>query len=353
VAWSVVCLPKSEGGLGLRRFTEWNVTLSLKLIWLLFSNSNSLWVAWHRHYWFIKKRLQDTWNWKCLIRLRPLAERFIKCYLGNGLNASFWRDNWSPFGPLIKFLGEEGPRRLRIPVVSSVSKAIVENSWILPSPRSDVELQLHTYLSTIALPLQTDSADSYGWVVQNVDCNGFSSSKTWEVLRRREDKKDWAPLIWFKGATPRNSFHMWISNLDRLPTRARLVSWGLQISPLCCLCSQSVETRDHLILTCGFSSSIWNMVQARLRLQPVQFRVWESLLSWIKLSTASSPSIIRKLVAQATVCAIWKQRNNLLHNLQDILPSIIFKNIDREIINSINARCHRRKFRSLMRLWIR
>lgn len=45
VALSTICLPKNEGGLGLRRFKIWNTTLCLRLIWLL-----SLWVAWHHHH---------------------------------------------------------------------------------------------------------------------------------------------------------------------------------------------------------------------------------------------------------------------------------------------------------------
>lgn len=48
VAWDSVCLPKSEGGLGLRRLTNWNNTLCLRLIWLLFTSNTSLWVAWHK-----------------------------------------------------------------------------------------------------------------------------------------------------------------------------------------------------------------------------------------------------------------------------------------------------------------
>lgn len=42
VAWKTVCLPKREGGLGLRSFSEWNKVLCLRFIWLLFSDTNSL-----------------------------------------------------------------------------------------------------------------------------------------------------------------------------------------------------------------------------------------------------------------------------------------------------------------------
>lgn len=50
VAWSTCCLPMNEGGLGFKRFSVWNATLCLRLIWLLFSNSGSLWVAWQHHH---------------------------------------------------------------------------------------------------------------------------------------------------------------------------------------------------------------------------------------------------------------------------------------------------------------
>ncbi|XP_048626986.1 uncharacterized protein LOC125595074 [Brassica napus] len=39
VSWNVVCLPRSEGGLGLRNLSIWNKTLSLKLVWLLHTRS--------------------------------------------------------------------------------------------------------------------------------------------------------------------------------------------------------------------------------------------------------------------------------------------------------------------------
>ncbi|XP_019099950.1 PREDICTED: uncharacterized protein LOC109132637 [Camelina sativa] len=146
---------------------------------------------------------------------------------------------------------------------------------------------------------------------------------------------------------------MWIAQQDRLPTRSRLQSWQLQISPLCCLCSSSVETRDHLLLSCCFSSGIWLLVQLRLSLPPVVFRNWESLLAWIRLSTASSPSLLRKIAAQATIYVVWKQRNNMLHNLQAVPPTTIFKQVDRKIINTTIARRHRNNFRNLFSLWVR
>lgn len=44
VSWKEVCLPKAEGGLGIRPLKEVNVVHYLKLIWRLFSTKSSLWV---------------------------------------------------------------------------------------------------------------------------------------------------------------------------------------------------------------------------------------------------------------------------------------------------------------------
>lgn len=56
VSWKGICLPKVEGGLGLRNFYIWNTALNLRLIWLIYNNSRSLWVAWIKENKFLVNR---------------------------------------------------------------------------------------------------------------------------------------------------------------------------------------------------------------------------------------------------------------------------------------------------------
>ena len=142
VAWSTVCLPKEEGELGLRSFTVWNQVLCLKFIWLLLSKSPSLWVDWHwytnladKSFWLIEASPSDSWAWRKLLDLCPLALRFCKMSLGNGLSTSFWYDVWTPLGQLSTVIGPAGPRVLRIRENAMVSDAISGSSWSLPHPR--------------------------------------------------------------------------------------------------------------------------------------------------------------------------------------------------------------------------
>ncbi|KAG7541866.1 Reverse transcriptase zinc-binding domain [Arabidopsis thaliana x Arabidopsis arenosa] len=360
VSWSEVCLPKSEGGLGLRSISAWNTTLCLRFIWLLFSRSGSLWVAWNAYhhkldsvsFWDVQVRSSDSWFWKSLLKIRHLARRFIKCDVGSGTTTWFWHDNWTSLGPLLTLLGDGGPRSLQIARNATVSDACNEVGWKIASPRTDQTLLLHIFLSSIPLPSSSSEEDSFGWFIDDKCCGGYSSCKTWEALRPRSDVKDWASLIWFKGSTPRHAFHMWISNLNRLPTMDRLSAWGLQVNTVCCLCSVGVENRDHLFLYCPFTRVLWDMIMHRLRLPLFMFDSWFSLMAWNRVNHVTSPPTLRILITQALLYSVWKQRNNLIHNHVVLPPLSIFIDIDRQIKNSITARRKLKNFRNLMACWL-
>ncbi|KAL9309953.1 putative EF-hand domain, reverse transcriptase zinc-binding domain-containing protein [Arabidopsis thaliana] len=131
-----------------------------------------------------------------------------------------------------------------------------------------------------------------------------------------------------------------------------MCSWGIITSPLCSLCSLAVESRDHLLLTCFYSAQIWLQILARIDPNRSLFVSWAELLSWLRASSVSAPSTLRKVAAQTSIYHIWKQRNNVIHN-QIIIPNVtVFKLINREIKNIITARQQRKRFRHLMQLWI-
>ncbi|XP_024004988.1 uncharacterized protein LOC112082120 [Eutrema salsugineum] len=249
--------------------------------------------------------------------------------------------------------GIDGPRNLRLSREARISDACSSSGWNLPDPRSEEQLSLHTHLTTIALPALSSKEDSFWWMTNGSTSSVFSSSITWEEIRPREDRKPWAKTVWFKGCVPKYAFNMWIAQLNRLPTRVRLATWGMNISTLCCLCPDREETREHLLLACGYSHQIWSMVFARLSPSQHMLRTWAELLSWTRSHSVAAPSILKKVVVQATIYHIWRQRNNILHNQQQIPPPTIFRGIDRDIKNIISGRRRRRRFSSLMLLWIR
>nr|VDD35220.1 unnamed protein product [Brassica oleracea] len=85
---------------------------------------------------------------------------------------------------------------------------------------------------------------------------------------------------------------------------------------------------------------------------PVLFHTWEALLSWIGLKTSHCPSTLRKIVVQAVIYRLWRERNNRLHNITQTPPAVSFKEIDRQIRNAILARKNRRNFNNIMSIWL-
>lgn len=250
-------------------------------------------------------------------------------------------------------MGDYGSRSLRIPLNARVVEALGVNGWKLPLSRSAPAQAIHDHISTITTPSPATIEDSFDWVVGGVVCQGFSSARTWDAIRPRAPELDWAKAVWFKGVVPKHAFNMWISQLDRLPTRQRLASWGHIQSFDCCLCTIETESRDHLLFSCEFAAQVWRLAFSRLCPRQRLFCSWAELLSWMRSSSSSAPSLLRKVSAHAIIYNIWRQRNNVLHNNLRIAPIIIFKIVDREIRNIISSRYHRKRWRNLMVLWIR
>lgn len=52
ISWKNICLPKSEGGVGLLCLKTWNNALLSRILWDCHSKKDSLWVRWVHHYYF-------------------------------------------------------------------------------------------------------------------------------------------------------------------------------------------------------------------------------------------------------------------------------------------------------------
>nr|GEW94743.1 putative reverse transcriptase domain, reverse transcriptase zinc-binding domain protein [Tanacetum cinerariifolium] len=74
VSWDVVCLPKQEGGLGIRRLDHFNKALMVSHVWKLLSLKESLWAKWIHVY---KLKNRSFWD-------IPYRERLL-CGLTSGV----------------------------------------------------------------------------------------------------------------------------------------------------------------------------------------------------------------------------------------------------------------------------
>ncbi|GAV76599.1 hypothetical protein CFOL_v3_20072 [Cephalotus follicularis] len=100
VKWSNVCLPRQEGGLGIKSLKFCNQALLLKHIWNLL-NDQSLWVQWcklnliRKHsFWILPSSGSLSWSWRQILLLRNSALNYLVYVCGKGDRFSLWFDPW-------------------------------------------------------------------------------------------------------------------------------------------------------------------------------------------------------------------------------------------------------------------
>lgn len=74
VAWADICLPKKEGGLGIRDLKGWNSALLAKSLWNISSMKESLWIKWIHHQYL---GFSSIWNKTAHSRDSPLIKNLL------------------------------------------------------------------------------------------------------------------------------------------------------------------------------------------------------------------------------------------------------------------------------------
>lgn len=164
----------------------------------------------------------------------------------------------------------------------------------------------------------------------------------------------WFAAVWSSRSIPRQSFHAWLVVLNRIPTRDRLISWGLQVPPLCLLCNIKDESRDHLYWECDYAYDLWRIVAGRCRFIPD--RDWEDSLE--QMVSLPPPAATRSLILlgwQATMYWIWNERNARLHANQFRSIDALFSIIDHQVRNKLQSfrETNPRRSSEMMQQWVR
>ncbi|XP_010513296.1 PREDICTED: uncharacterized protein LOC104789266 [Camelina sativa] len=342
VSWYDICFPKLEGGLGLRHIGTWNETCALKLFWLLFFRAGSLWVAWIRSkylstfpLWALNENnAAYSWNFRKLLKLRPKALKFLSINIGDGDSTFFWWDPWTPFGPLYQFLGSDGPSHIGIPLFSTVAELRNADGWSLPNARSERQVLLYSFISTITM---SSSNDTPVWAIDGIPYKFFSSKAVWNAVRISNTRKFWAPLVWHKAVIPKHAITSWLFILNRNPTLDRLSAWGYDVELDCLLCGLACESRDHMFFQCAFSAEVWSLIMQRLQISSPPF-LWDQILLWLPSILVSKQKKLALLQGwQAAIYELWRERNRRFHDGLSLFPVQVARHIFSSMENKCNA----------------
>nr|GEU89286.1 hypothetical protein [Tanacetum cinerariifolium] len=305
VAWDDICLPKEEGGLGLRSLDVFNIALVTTYIWNIVSNKESLWLRWIHTYKLRCRSFGDipfkdgmSWGWLKLLQLWDIVRPFFWVKLGNGTNTSIWFDNWCSLSPLNRFLTPRDISREGFSISTSVAELVLNGSWSWPQ----------------------------SWLLKASDL-GLIPHPAWEALRPR-------------------------GNQDKM--RQWDVGVGTDLNLLrCALCDSQPDSHAHLFFECPFSSKVWLYVRELVGMElipPFMHDIISYLQPISKKRTALS--ILGKLILAASSYFIWLERNNGVikqvkkspEDIRDIfmvtvhLKLLTFRFKDTSMVNQLLAR---------------
>ncbi|CAN7083178.1 unnamed protein product [Brassica oleracea var. botrytis] len=89
--------------------------------------------------------------------------------------------------------------------------------------------------------------------------------------------------------------------------------WCLDVPASCVLCSTHEESREHLFFICIYSFTIWNHFLTRANLQAPN--TYDAIVMWMtRPSSEPHVTLIVRLLYQASMYAIWRERNARLHS---------------------------------------
>lgn len=105
-----MAIEKQSGGVGLHYLVKWNKAFGGKLVWRMYTNSESKWCQ------IMQAKYLDSCNplrifsisnppdgstmWNFMISSRDLVTKYISWQVHNGELVNFWFDSWNGYPPL-------------------------------------------------------------------------------------------------------------------------------------------------------------------------------------------------------------------------------------------------------------
>jgi len=337
VAWKKVCLPKHEGGLGIRRIGDMNKGLMVMNIWRLIQNQESLWVRWihtvrlrGRNFWEIRTPSKCSWSWRNILSVRDSIRGYIWSKVGNGKHTNIWYDYWCEVSPLIRFITPRAIRDAGLCLSDTIDRIIYDGVYHWPVGWLD----RYPQLASIITPILNDNHDQICWK-EGGSWIPFSATNTWNAIRYTEPLVDWSNCVWFGQCIPKHAFIFWLVCRRKLVTQDRIIRWKNRkcLNMLCCsLCYSNFDSHTHLFFECDYSKQVWKLIRDWASMNHVS-PSWQHIIQQLIADSKSKSivAIIGRLVVASAAYFIWQERNARAFNEHPRPPEILAKHILRTV----------------------
>ncbi|KAG7564477.1 Ribonuclease H-like superfamily [Arabidopsis suecica] len=261
VSWKNVCLPKKDGGLGIRTACEMNKALLAKLGWRLLHEKTSLWVrvvsckykvgdlqdvAWTK----AKSNWSSTWR-SVGIGLREVIYKGYGWAIGDGKSVNFWSDRWLLETPIMDTIIEPLPAENAIVKARDLWRNGSGWDWekIMPYISENRRLEL----AAVVLDTVTGAKDRLSWAATT---NGkFTVKSAYELITRdeypRQHMDKFYERLWKVIAPERVRVFLWLVGKQVVMTNEERFRRHLCDTEICQICKNGVESIIHVLRDCG------------------------------------------------------------------------------------------------------
>lgn len=288
VSWKNVCLPKKDGGLGIRTACEMNKALLAKLGWRLLHEKTSLWVqvvsckykvgdlqdvAWTK----AKSNWSSTWR-SMGIGLREVIYKGYGWVIGDGKSVNFLSDRWLLETPIMDTVIGSLPAENAIVKARDLWRNGSGWDWekIIPYISENRRLEL----SAVVLDTVTGAKDRLSWAATT---NGkFIVKSAYELITRDEYPGQHMDMfyerLWKVIAPERVQVFLWLVGKQVVMTNEERFRRHLCDTKICQICKNGVESIIHVLRDCPAMAGIWIRI---IPLRRKQDFFSMSLIEWL------------------------------------------------------------------------
>ncbi|KAL9671780.1 hypothetical protein QQ045_009353 [Rhodiola kirilowii] len=247
VNWDQVCMPKDEGGLGIRKLSDVKKCLFNKLAWRFLQN-NSIWAKFAR-----KKYLHKSYSSAIWSSLKPYIRKMRQdsCWeIGKGdvLLSHF-----------CEWLNVKLPKHAE----SWTIKDVVNSDTIKDSFNSMISGITPNVIDSFHL---SNSPDRLCWKEGSPGSSSiFTTKASYDKIRKSMPKNNLFANSWQAWLPTKISVFLWRLWHKALPTDDNITRCGICVVSKCWCCQKSkVEATEHLFLHSDIASSVWAFLAVNL-----------------------------------------------------------------------------------------
>ncbi|XP_074378628.1 uncharacterized protein LOC141720172 [Apium graveolens] len=309
MSWARMCRPKGCGGLGVKDLRKFNLAMLAKQGWRLVQQSNVLVssIIKARYYpntSFLEAGVgrNPSYVWRSLMEAIGVVKAGTRRKIGNGMDTKVWHIPWLPAVDL-GYLTTEMPDKLKDITVNSLMDDTGKN-WDIELVEDIFNTRDADLIKRVPIPM-SEKEDSWFWLLDESGMFTVKSAYRWLQGEYDNTYKSFCNKLWSLKFPGKVMHFLWRVCTGCLPTACALSSKQIVQSVQCPWCRSGIETDTHVLFTCNFARTVWNMtgVQQVLRLLP-QEPAFRNLLE--SFATATREQCVQ---VGMIAWALWSRRN--------------------------------------------